>query len=73
MLTKIANWMDKPWTNGTYCKLCAMTLAVYGVIMAAYAAFIWWDEIREKIDNLCDKVTGFFTSHVVIHRGDEAE
>lgn len=72
MKTRIRDWMDKPFSNGTYLTLFVGCIAIYAIIMAVYGAFLFWDNICDRFNNLVNKVKEFFTVRVTIHR-EEAE
>ncbi len=74
MLKRISNWMDKPWTNGTYCKICLGAGIAYAIVIAGIQLWFKWSEIVEKIDDIRDKLTSFFSKKKVVHfMEDEAD
>lgn len=68
MFTKITNWMDKPFTNGTYVALFLITGGIAMLIYAGWILVLFWDKVRQKFDSIVDKVKDFFTVRVKIHR-----
>ena len=41
------NWMNKPWTWGTYFKLCGWVAGAYCVLIAGICAWEKWKEHKE--------------------------
>lgn len=48
MKAKIKNWMDKPWTNGTYIKYCAVAYGLTTVLTALWVAFVKYQEHKRQ-------------------------
>lgn len=44
MMKAIKNFMNKPWTWGTYFKLCGVCAGVWTALLAAYVAWGKWYE-----------------------------
>ena len=42
----LKNFMDKPWTWGTYFKLCGVVMGLYGAIAGAFYARMKWNQKR---------------------------
>ena len=42
------NWMNKPWTWGTYFKLCGWVAGAYCVLIAGICAWEKWKEHEEE-------------------------
>lgn len=55
MMTKITNWMNKPWTNGSYLKLCGIIAVIYAVFFAGCALYVKWEEVVSFKDRVIAK------------------
>lgn len=44
MMKAIKNFMNKPWTWGTYFKMCGVAMGLWTAILAAYVAWGKWYE-----------------------------
>ena len=44
MMKAIKNFMNKPWTWGTYFKLCGAVMGVYAALAGAFIAWMKWNE-----------------------------
>lgn len=60
MLMKFENWCNKPWTNGTYVKLCAIVMAVYAVMVGIAALYVYGDRVACWIKKPFVKVKSLF-------------
>ena len=52
----IGNWLDRPVTWRTSLKVSGIVTAIYLVVVAAYYAVYFWDEIMSKLDNLTNLI-----------------
>lgn len=59
-MKKISNFMDRPWTWRTYCKLCGVIAAIYAVLIAASAVYVYWEEIVKTWERVCQKFKNWF-------------
>ena len=44
MMKAIKNFMNKPWTWGTYFKCCGVGAGLSLAILGAFAAWVKWNE-----------------------------
>ena len=44
MMKAIKNFMNKPWTWGTYFKFCGVAMGLWTAIIGAYVAWAKWNE-----------------------------
>ena len=44
MMKAIKNFMNKPWTWGTYFKFCGVAMGLWTAIAGAYIAWAKWNE-----------------------------
>ena len=47
----LKNFMDKPWTWGTYFKLCGVVMGLYGAIAGAFYARMKWNQ-KKALDKM---------------------
>ncbi len=45
----LKNFMDKPWTWGTYFKLCGVVMGLYGAIAGAFCAWLIWNKKKVHV------------------------
>ena len=61
MKEKLNAWLDKPWTNSTYIKLCSWTLLM---AIPCYMIAICCYLFPEKVLAFIEKINRFFKPHM---------
>ena len=51
MMKAIKNFMNKPWTWGTYFKLCGVVMGLWTAIAGAYIAWAKWNQ-KKALDKM---------------------
>lgn len=51
MMKAIKNFMNKPWTWGTYFKLCGVVMGLYGATAGAFYAWMKWNQ-KKALDKM---------------------
>ena len=51
MMKAMKNFMNKPWTWGSYFKLSGIVVGVYGALAGAYIVWAKWNE-KKALDKM---------------------
>ena len=54
MMKAIKNFMNKPWTWGTYFKFCGVAMGLWTAIIGAYVAWAKWNE-KKALDKMRER------------------
>lgn len=58
MMKAIKNFMNKPWTWGTYFKFCGVAMGLWATIIGAYVA--WAKYVNKKNEELQEDLKNYF-------------
>ena len=71
MLEKIREWMNKPFTNGTYVKLCGWSCLITLLYYVGFIGWLYKDDIADKVDETKSKL--FDRKYAKMNTIDEEE
>ena len=58
MMKAIKNFMNKPWTWGTYFKFCGVAMGLWAAIIGAYVAYVKY--VNKKTEDLQEDLKDYF-------------
>lgn len=58
MMKAIKNFMNKPWTWGTYFKFCGVAMGLWAAIIGAYVAYVKY--VNKKTEELQEDLKDYF-------------